>query len=852
MHDISVEKEGLEMTQTDKVNPEEIKNVEVLTLRLRKLKKEWEEAEPQVYVDDTLLFTESWKETEGLPVDIRWAKAFEKRLLECPLLIRDDEIIVGSLTKFIRGNGTLCAMKPHEILEMCESGRFARKTSDTESTHITPEDLKALKEDAEYWVEHMPKVSTVNAALEYDMGPEVFDLLFDRGCVFEGRGVRYKMDRGLFQNFSAYGGGVAQVSAQCIDNGLNHVINLCKKERERMMAEGDDKNSHGSAQFLRKYWLLEACIISCEAFIKFAKRHADLAREMAEKERRPGRKAELLRIAEACEHVPAEPPRNFFEAVQCVRLYHLVCWKESSDRPEVPVGRLDQLLYPYYKKDKEAGKVTAQDAAELLGALWLKIRECENLVTIPRSQRAAPGSLLPNITLCGVDKDGNDLTNEISWLVLEAMAQIKLSEPAIYVRYNPNMDEKFIIHALRCNVRFGGGNPAFLNDKLGTERYLERGVPIEDASNWNASGCLGYHLDRMEHVGGGHNINQLKVLELALNNGFDPRTQKQLGPKTGDPKEFTGIEQILEAYYKQLEYFVPLLHKVKMISLCTEITDGPMSGLRCAMQYEDCIPSGLTPKEGGARYPEGRTSWLGSRGMVDLADTLASIKKLIFDEKKVTMAEMLEACSKNWEGYEELHQLCLNAPKYGNDDDYVDSIYDELSTKVPEIMQRWIDPITGKKPMLFIGAAAGHVVIGQSIGALPNGRTAGMPTNDAACSVMPGMDVNGPTAAINSATKKAYAKEFVGYAMNMKFSKNVLNTDEKLKKMAWLIKAFMARQGWHIQFNIHSREELLDAQENPEKHKNLLVRVGGYSAYFIDLPPELQNEIVQRSMHDRF
>jgi formate C-acetyltransferase len=639
-----------------KVNPEEIRNVQVLTPRLQKLKAEWEAAEPQVYVDDTLLFTQSWKETEGLPVDIRWAKALEKRLLECPLLIRDGEIIVGSLTKFIRGNGTLCAMKPHEILAMCTTGKFARKTSDIESTNITPEDLKALKEDAEYWIEHMPKVSTVNASLEYDMGPEIFDLMFDRACIFEGRGVRYKMDRGLFQNYSAYGGGVAQVSAKCIDNGLNHVIELCQKENDRMMA-----------QFLRKYWLLEACIISCKAFIAFAKRHADLAREMAAKETRPERKAELLRIAEACERCPAEPPRDFFEAVQCIRMYHLVCWKESSDRPEVPIGRLDQLLYPYYKKDKEEGKITAQQAAELLGALWLKIRECENLVTIPREQRAAPGSLLPNITLCGTDKDGNDLTNEISWLVLEAMAQIKLSEPAIYVRYNPDMDPEFILHALRCNREFGGGNPAFLNDKLGTQRYLDRGVPIEDACNWNASGCLGYHLDCMEHLGGGHNINQTKLFELALNNGFDPRTQKQLGPKTGDPRTFTSFEQVMEAYYKQLEYFVPLMHKVKMISLATEITDGPMSGLRCAMQYEDCIREGLTPKEGGARYPEGRTSWLGSRGMVDTADSMAAIKKLVFDEKKVTMDQLLEACAKNWEGYEDLRQICLNAPKYGKD-----------------------------------------------------------------------------------------------------------------------------------------------------------------------------------------
>jgi formate C-acetyltransferase len=836
--------------QSDTVNAEEIQGVQVLTPRLQKLKSEWEVAEPQVYVDDTLLFTESWKETEGLPVDIRWAKALEKRLLECPIIIRDGEILVGSLTKFVRGNGTLAAMKPREILEMCESGKFARKTSDTESTNITPEDLKALKEDAEYWIDNIPKVSTVNTALEFDMGEDVFDLLFDRATVFEGRGVRYKMDRGLFQNFSAYGGGVAQVSAQCIDNGLNYVIDLCKKEQKRMMDEGDNEHSHGSAQFLRKYWLLKATIISCEAFIKFANRHADLARELAEKESDATRKAELIRIADACDRVPAEPPRDFFEAVQCVRLFHLVCWKESSDRPEVPVGRLDQLLYPYYKKDKEAGKVTAQDAAELLGALWLKIRECENLVTIPRSQRAAPGSLLPNITLCGTDVEGNDLTNEISWLVLEAMAQIKLSEPAIYIRYNPEMDENFVLHALRCNREFGGGNPAFLNNQLGMDRYLERGVPLKDACNWSASGCLGYHLDCMEHVGGGHNISQLKVFELALNDGFDPRTQKQLGPKTGDPKTFTSFKQVMEAYYKQLEYFVPILHKVKMLSLATEITDGPMSGLRCAMQYEDCIREGLTPKEGGARYPEGRTSWLGSRGLVDLADSLSSIKKLVFDEKKVTMEQMMDACAKNWQGYEELRQDCVKSPKYGNDDDYVDSIYDELSTKVPEIMQRWIDPITGKKPMLFIGAAAGHVLIGKSIGALPNGRVSGMPTNDAACSVMPGMDVNGPTAAIMSATKGPYAKEYTGYAMNMKFSKSVLNTEDKLQKLAWLIKAFMTRGGWHVQFNIHSREELLDAQKNPENHKNLLVRVGGYSAYFIDLPPDLQTEIVTRSMHE--
>ncbi|MBR5490795.1 MAG: pyruvate formate lyase family protein, partial [Oscillospiraceae bacterium] len=642
-----------------KVDPNAIHSVQILTPRLQKLKAEWEAAEPQVYVDDTILFTESWKETEGLPTDIRWAKALEKRLLECPLLLREGELLAGSLTKFIRGNGTLCAMKPREIMKMCERGKFDRKTSDTGSTNITPEDMEALKADAAYWIEHMPKVSTVNKAYEYDMGTDVFDLLFDHAMVFEGRGVREIMDRGLFQNYSAYGGGGAQVSRKCIKNGLYYIIDLCKKEKERMMTYGDNEHSHGSAQFLRKYWLLEACIVSCEAFIKYAKRWADEARRQASECTDETRKAELIRIAEACERCPGYEPRTFFEAVQCIRLYHLVCWKESSDRPEVNVGRLDQLLYPYFKKDYDEGKITLQDAGELLGALWLKIREVENLVTIPREQRAAPGSLLPNITLCGVNEKGEELTNELSWLILEAMAQIKLSEPAIYVRVSDKMPEDFLMHAIDCNVRFGGGNPAFLNDAEGTQRYFDRGVPLVDACDWDASGCLGYHLACMEHVGGGHNINQTKVFELALFDGFDPRIKKQIGPHTGDARKFTSIEDIKNAFYEQLRYFCPILMRIKTLGLATEITDGPMSGLRVAMQYEDCIREGLTPKEGGARYPEGRTCWFGSRGLVDAADSLAAIKKLVFDDEKVTMDEIMDAINANWEGYEDLRQACL-------------------------------------------------------------------------------------------------------------------------------------------------------------------------------------------------
>ncbi len=841
------------MTITDsvlsKANAKEIKSVVVMTERLKKLKREWEDADPVVYVDDTLLFTKSWKETDGLPVDLRWAKAFAKRLEECPILLRDDELIVGSLTKFTRGNNVLVAMKPREVLEMAKTGRFDRKLSDISATYIDPEDLKLLIEDAEYWVQHMPTVNYVNEALKEELGEGHFDLMFDRGMVFEGRAVRVDPDRGLFQGWGAFGGGIAQPTMPVIHNGLNHVINLAKAEIDKMVDQGACLPG-ASAAALRKYYLLKATIVSCEAIIAYAHRYADLARDLALKERNPVRKQELEKIAEVCDWVPGNRPRNYWEAVQSLRFLHLACWKESSERPEVGIGRIDQILYPFYEEDLAQGRLTRQEAGELLGAFWLKIRETENLVTIKREHRAAPGTLLPDVTLCGIDENGRDLTNELSWLVLEVMRQIKLSEPAVYIRWHEGMDEDFMLHALECNRDFGGGNPAFLNDKLGTDRYLARGVKPEDATNWLASGCLGYHLECGEHMAGMFSINQAKIFELTLYNGFDPRTKKQLGLQTGDVTQFTSLEQFYEAFFQQEDYFAEILRKHYFIWWSSENMNSPMSGLRAAMLYEDCIPAGLTSREGGARYPVCRASWIGDRGITDVADDLAAIEHLVFRSNKFTMAELLDAMAANWQGHDDIRQMCLNAPKYGNDDDFVDEIFNRVSLTTQMILTGRPDPFTGEKPMLFKGAAAGHVTQGASVGALPNGRKAGTPLNDAGTSAMPGMDVEGPTALINSATKAPHAWETVGITHNMKFPKAMLTSTAKLENLAALVKIFFARGGWHIQFNIHDSDELLKAKENPEQYKNVLVRVGGYSAYFVDLPPELQDEIIARTLHE--
>ena len=342
-------------------------------------------------------------------------------------------------------------------------------------------------------------------------------------------------------------------------------------------------------------------------------------------------------------------------------------------------------------------------------------------------------------------------------------------------------------------------------------------------------------------------INQAKVFEIMMNDGFDPNIKKQLGPHTGDISTFTSIEDFENAFFKQEEYFVKELIKDLDVRIKADLEHSPNSGLSAALM-EGSIEKGISPLKGGNKTPQGNTIWMSDRGMVDVSDCLSAIKYLVFDEKKITAAELKEACLANWEGHEDIHQMCLKAPKYGNDDPYVDDIYRYMTEETQKIMQSEPCPITGNKPMLFKGAASGHLIHGLVVGALPNGRMNHMPINDAGTSAMPGMDTNGPTANIMSATNMDFT-DFMGIAHNMKLPKELMNTDEKLDKATALVKAFHKRGGWHVQFNIHDAGELLDAKIHPEKHQNLIVRVGGYSAYFVDLGPVLQDEIIHRTLH---
>jgi pyruvate formate-lyase/glycerol dehydratase family glycyl radical enzyme len=835
------------MAEVQNLNAQEMRKLNVLTDRVQKRRQEWEQGTAIVCPESSLSFTKSWKETDGQPLDLRWAYAFQKRLEEAPLKIWDGELIVGSLTKDIKGIELIAALKPMQVLDMLRDGRFARVLSDTAAATIDPGDAKLLNDDVQYWVDHLPP-DYINERIYEALGEDHKELFIDRGGVYEGPFLKAAQERGLFQDTGSWGG-IVCLHAPVIDNGLSEVIARAEREIEKI-SEGDTDIASEPSPLHKKYILLKAIIISCKAVIAWAGRYGELAQEMAMTTEDPARRDELQAIAGICRWVPANRPRSFWEAVQSARFLHLAVRKEQPHRPENSVGRLDQILYPYYREDVENGRITRQDAAELLGCFWLKTREGEILQTQPPKARIAPGSNLPQVTIGGRDENGNDVTNEVSWLILEVMRQIRLSEPAVYVRYHTGLSDEFLLYALECNRDMEGGIPAFLNDELGTARHLARGIEPKDAVDWAASGCLGYHLECTEHGGGQMHLNQAKILELTLHNGFDPRTGKQLGPKTGDVTTFASIDQFYDAFLRQEDYFAEEWLKDYFVRWSTDQEIGFNSGLSSAMLFEESIPKGLAPSKGGTKYPAECTGWVGDRGITDVADSLTAIKYLVFDKKEVTMAQLLEAMKNDWENNEDLRQRCLRAPKYGNDDDYADEVFQHVTLKTQEILLSRPDPFTGAKPFLYKGAAAGHVIHGLFVGALPNGRHAGTPVNDAGTSAMPGVDTAGPTALVNSATKLPNMIEYKGVVHNMKFSKALFGSPAKLRKLLMLLRTFFARGGWHIQFNISSPEELLDAKEHPENWRNLMVRVGGYSAYFVDLPGSLQDEIITRTLHE--
>ncbi|OPX26760.1 MAG: glycyl radical enzyme, partial [Candidatus Cloacimonas sp. 4484_143] len=590
---------------------------------------------------------------------------------------------------------------------------------------------------------------------------------------------------------------------------------------------------------------LEAMEIAANSIIMYAKRHAKELSKLAEKKSDPRRKIELEKMTEICQRVPAHKPETFHEALQYYWFVHLGVITELNPWDSFNPGRLDQHLYPFYQNEIEAGTLTKENAIELLQSFWIKFNNHpappKMGVTAKESNTYTDFAL---INVGGLKADGSNAVNELSYIILDVIEEMRILQPSSMIQISRNTPDKFIERALRI-IKTGFGQPSIFNTDCIIKELTRQGKSLEDARNGGASGCVEAGAFGTEsYILTGY-FNLTKILEITLNNGVDPRTGKQLGLQTGDPAQFKTFDELISAFQKQENYFanIKLKGNDKIEKLYAENLPVPFLSLL----IDDCISNATDYNSRGARY---NTSYIQGVGLGSITDILTSIKYNVFDEKKISMSALLNALQADFVGFEKLRfDLIYNTPKYGNDNDYAD----KNAVKVFEI---FFDSIDGKKTPL--GATyrinmlptTSHVYFGSVIGATADGRKAGVPLSEGISPVQ-GADSKGPTAVMKSAAKFDHTRTG-GTLLNQKFTPAFFESEESISKLGKLVRGYFALDGHHIQFNVVTAETLKKAQANPEQYRDLIVRVAGYSDYFNDLGVELQNEIIRRTEHDGF
>ncbi len=599
----------------------------------------------------------------------------------------------------------------------------------------------------------------------------------------------------------------------------------------------------GTIDGMKKRDYLIAMKTSLEAVIQNARRYSALAKEMAEKESDSERKKELEEIAETCAWVPENPARSFKEAIQSWWFTHVAALIEVASAAHSP-GRFAQYMYPFYKKDLDAGKITEEGAIELLELWFIKVLEV-GLFFSALNHRGNAGQTQTHISLGGLTPDGKDATNAIDYLLLETQKRMRFPEPTLSVLYHDKMPQDFLLKALEVIRETGLGQPAFFNNDLCVEKLLyhhgKEGITLEEARNCCLVGCIQPRIVHASSSGWEAQVNMPKMLELVLSNGIDTKTEAQLGPQTGDPETFKTYEELYQAVETQLRYFMPMAREAATLSIGMMAEFVPT--VYQSTLIDDCIKNGKDILSGGARYEQSGAQPVGT---VDLGNSLAAIKKLVFEEKKLTIKDLKQALAADFEGYEDIQKMCYDAPKFGNDDDYVDSIISQLYELFWVEHQKYPTQ-TGKASRPEAFSVAFHNAMGYFTGALPTGRKAGIALTDASVSAMPGTDTKGPTVLVMSAVKAVDTIKWGSNHMNMKFHPSALETTEGLRKLLALIKTYMDLGGHHVQFNCVSSETLKDAQKHPENYRDLAVRVAGFSAFFVHLDKGVQDEIIKRS-----
>ena len=769
------------------------------------------------------LMTESLRQTEGEPQILRRAKALANVLDNITIFIEEGELIVGNAASKPMGVELDCDMAiwpQEEIDALREEGFVASKEDEGE--------LQALND---YW-RHSNLVARSGDLYDDErLWPFV-----QSGVVLppwksrtQGSGGGYAQGgMGLGPGFVLCGYDFAKV----LNSGLDTII----EEAEAELAD----TRFAAADSVGKAYFLRSVVLAHRAIIRFANRFADLAVEMEATERDSNRKAELLRISETCRRVPAQPARTFHEAMQSFWFLFLL----TNPQTTAAAGRFDQYMYPFYSRDKEEGGITDEEVLELLQCLRIKDMQLNRTSGRLLRQKNAGLAKWHNWTIGGVTPEGEDATNELTYLILQAALECPTPHHTITLRVHEGTPEALMLKALEV-VKTGIGMPAFVGDKSYVEFLLSHGVPLRTARDYIMTGCLDVNIVGRSRIGPYGMFIVPLVLDMFIHNGMDPNTGLRVGLETGDLESFSAFEELMSAFKKQLAYFMGLAAERNNVELAVARDLFP-DPVRSSLMV-DAIKEGKDMLDRTMPFENGAV--LNLIGMINVADSLAAVKKLVFDEKRVGMSELKAALDANWQGngHEELRKAFLAAPKYGNDDDYADSIAREL-------YQFWADTAAtletrlGGKHMPAAISITSQAPGGALTGATPDGRYAGECLADGTMSAMRGRDTHGPTALIKSAAKIDQVP-FQSTLMNMKFHPSALKGTEDLRKLSSLIKTYFSLGGKHVQFNVVSKDTLLEAQRRPEEHRDLVVRVAGYSAYFVQLTKAVQNEIIERTEH---
>ena len=820
--------------------------------RIQKLVDALYEHMPVIESARAKLITESYKETEGEPIITRRAKAFAHILHNIPIIIRDNELIVGSSTIAPRG----CQTFPEFSYEWLEAELDTVATRTADPFEIAEETKAELKEADKYW-----KGKTTSELATSYMAPEAIKAI----------------EHNIFTPGNYFYNGVGHVTVkywEVLEIGFEGIMEKAQKEL--------DGCSVGDGNYARKSHFLEAVILSCKAVIDYAGRYAKLAQEMAAQTSDPVRKQELFVIAENCSRVPAKGAQNFYEACQSFWFVQQLLQMESSGHSISP-GRFDQYMYPYYKKDMEAGTITREFAQELMDCIWVKLNDLNKCRDAASAEGFAGYSLFQNLIAGGQNKEGEDVTNDLSVMCIQASMHVHLPAPSLSVRVWNGSPHEFLIKAAEL-TRTGIGLPAYYNDEVIIPALQNRGLSLEDAREYNIIGCV--EPQKAGKTEGWHDaafFNMCRPLELVFSNGMDKG--EMVGIPTGDVTQMKTFDEFFDAYKKQMEYCISLLVNADNAIDVAHAERCPLPFLSCMI--DDCLKEGKSVQEGGAVYnftgPQGF-------GIANMADGLFAIRKLVYEDKKVSMKELKEALAWNYdkgldaqsagdmtemimkamqkagrnvdastaEGllktfmgmkpgeqktqrFKEIHDMIDEVPKFGNDIPEVDYFAREVAYTYSKPLQKYNNPRGGKFQAGLYPVSA-NVPLGGQTGATPDGRYAHTPVADGV-SPSAGKDVKGPT----SVSRLDHFIVSNGTLFNQKFHPSALSGREGLEKFVALIRGYFDQKGMHMQFNVVDRQTLLDAQEHPEKYKHLVVRVAGYSALFTTLSRSLQDDIIRRT-----